>query len=145
MGATIFSEWIQWKNLDFKSKDLTFPGVYILAKFNSVPSGVAKPLDKRIIYVGETCKNTLKGRLYQFKLSAFKGKLAHSGGKSYREQFSDRGKNLYVAVCPVKDAKGIFHVANKEYLRELFIRYVERKIIYDYAQKYKLGPVLNKK
>jgi len=130
-----FSEWFQW-NKRTEIKNIDFPGVYILAKFKEVPKGNADTNDKNIIYVGETCDQTLKKRWYQFNNSAFRDKSGHSGGWSYESTFGDKGNDLYVAALPVK---------LPDNLRHLFIRYVERKLILKFALKYNLQPKLNKK
>jgi len=130
-----FSEWFQWnKRTEIDNVDL--PGVYILAKFKEVPKGNADTVDKNIIYVGETCKQTLKKRWYQFNNSAFRDKAGHSGGWSYESTFGDKGDDLYVAALPVE---------LPDNLRHLFIRYIERKLILEFALKYNLQPKLNKK
>lgn len=130
-----FSKWVQWGNrTDIEGVDL--PGVYILAKFKDVPKGNANITDSNIVYVGETCNQKLKQRLYQFNNSAFRNKDGHSGGWSYESAFGDKGKDLYVAALPVDLPKNLQH---------LFIRYVERKIILDFAMKYGKQPKLNKK
>jgi hypothetical protein len=131
-----FSEWFKWKDRQ-TIKRINYPGVYLLAKFNQKPSGSAKQLNKNIIYVGETCNNTILGRLSQFENSAFYGKNGHSGGWSYRAYYKskDKGKDLYVSILAIKDG----------HLSDLLIRYTERKIIYTYGKKYGEKPLLNKK
>lgn len=130
-----FSKWFLWKNrANIPHCDL--PGVYILAKFRKSPKGNADPLNKNIIYVGETCNNSLQGRWYQFHRSAFESKNGHSGGWTYQDIEHDSGKNLFVAAFPVSKTKANYH---------LLIRYVERKLIYDYARKYGQQPRINKK
>ena len=130
-----FSEWFQW-NDRIKIENIDLPGVYILAKFKKVPEGYADITDKNIIYVGETCDQTLKIRLYQFDYSAFCDNEGHSGGKSYKSTFGDEGDDLYVAAFPVKLPDNLSH---------LFIRYVERKLILEFALKYNAQPKLNNK
>jgi len=164
MVSRTFSKWIQWKELlDKKNQSKHFkdnlarPGVYVLAKFSgSVPKGNASPLCKEIIYVGETCHNTLKGRLGQFDKTAFYGKKQHSGGSSYRDEYKkkikkkiiwDKGEHLYVAIHSVKSPS--LKKVKKDFFRDSFIRYLEREIIYKIAKKNKdnkkQAPKLNKK
>ena len=132
-----FSPWFPWKDRT-KIENSDSPGIYILAKFKQVPKGNANPNSKKIIYIGETC-STLKSRWNQFNYSAFQGKRAHSGGSTYRKMYEvgDNGNDLYVAALPVTS-----HRVN---LRASFIRYFERKLIYEYALKYGSQPKLNLK
>lgn len=113
------------------------PGVYLLAHFDSAPSGKAKPLEEKIIYIGETCNN-LEDRWNQFDCSACQGKRGHSGGITYWKMF-EKGKccELYIAALPVDKMDGV--------LRSLFIRYIERKLIWEFAQKWGKAPECNKK
>lgn len=37
------------------------PGRYLLTHCDRMPSGCANPLEKNVIYIGETCSNRLKG------------------------------------------------------------------------------------
>ena len=135
MPQILFSKWFQWnKRTEIENNDL--PGVYILAKFKKVPEGNANIIDKNIIYVGETCKQTLNKRWYQFDRSAFCNSKGHSGGRSYESIFGDRGDDLYVTALPIDLPENLSH---------LFIRYVERKLILDFALKHKSQPKLNKK
>ena len=133
-----FTPWIPWKQRNEKVNPKA-PGVYVLAKFAAAPTGNANPLDKDVIYFGETCRS-LKGRWRQFEISAFQGKRAHSGGSNYREAFKNSGENLYVAALPVTEER----LPNKK-LRNSFIRYVERKLLLDWVAKFKKMPKCNKK
>jgi hypothetical protein len=136
MPQILFSKWFQW-NERTKIENINSPGVYILAKFKETPKGNADPKDKHVVYVGETCDNSLKGRWYQFNRSAFQSKDGHSGGWTYNERFKDKGDDLFVAALPVPDLP--------ENLRHLFIRYVERKLILEFALEYGSQPQLNRK
>src|SRR5689334_17324936 len=95
-----FSQWYPW-NLEERLESYTKPGVYALARFESVPLGGADPLCRETIYIGETCGQTLGKRLYQFDCSAFRQKNGHSGGWTYAGKFSDGSKLLHFAVCPI--------------------------------------------
>jgi len=136
MPKIVFSKWFQWSERT-KIENIAYPGVYILAKFKEIPIGNADPKDKHIVYIGETCDNTLKGRWYQFNRSAFQSKDGHSGGWTYNDTFKDIGKDLFVAALPIPDLP--------ESLRHLFIRYVERKLILEFALEYGSQPKLNRK
>jgi hypothetical protein len=131
-----FSAWTPWAERESLS-GVDQPGVYILAHFTSPPIGRADPLSREVIYIGETCDSSLRKRWYRFNRSAFEGKFGHSGGKTYRAICRDRSQDLFVAAFPVQtvDTK----------LRPLFIRYVERKLIWEYAQRWKIAPMCNRK
>ncbi len=128
-----FSPWFHWSERN-KIENSNYPGVYMLAKFNRVPSGNADPFNWNIIYFGETCRS-LNGRWYQFNRSAFQNKGGHSGGHSYRKTYGDKVRDLYVAALPV--------INELEDVKDLFIRYAERKLILDYALKRGKQPILN--
>ena len=132
----VFSRWKQW-NERTALEGIKYPGVYILARFKDRVPRIVRPRAERIIYIGETCDNTLRGRLRQFNRSAFENKRGHSGGHTYRELFGDRGRILHVAIFPVSKLDGE--------LRPLFIRYVERKLIWDYSKRWGAAPICNKK
>jgi len=131
-----FTPWITWK----ERKTITgkkLPGVYLLSHFDMKPNKEsANPRSKEIIYIGETSKRTLNERLNQFERSAFKRKNDHSGGKNYREIFSDQGECLYVALFHVCDLDDKIH--------PLFIKYIERKLILEYALEWGESPICNK-
>ncbi len=133
------SHWQHWTHRTSIELVRTSPGLYVLAQFSgeAVPIGPADPLAKQVIYIGETCDNSLMGRWQQFAGSAFKGRPGHSGGESYRREIGDQGEGLYVAAMPVKKLD--------ENIRPLFIRYVERKIIWEFAKKWGKAPLCNLK
>jgi hypothetical protein len=135
MTKIVFSEWVRWSDRKLL-KGIEKPGIYLLAHFKSVPRGKAKPLSKRIIYIGESC-SSLRHRWYQFERAAFEAKGGHSGGSTYRKKFGGKGTNLYVAASPV-DGLG-------EELRPFFIRYAERNLIWKFVSKYSAPPKCNRK
>lgn len=130
-----FSPWYGWNERN-EITDSQRPGVYLLIKYSEHKPGKVNPLDQNIIYIGETC-SSLRKRWYQFKRSAFDNKRAHSGGSNYREIYHDNGENLYVAAFPVS--------CSSDTLTSSYIRYLERKLIFNYVQKYKQLPKCNKK
>lgn len=130
-----FTPWYPWKQRN-RIKNSEAPGVYMLAKFMTVPSGSANPLNNNIIYFGETCRS-LKGRWDQFDRSAFQSKSGHSGGINYRRIYGDIGQHLYLAGMPVT-------ITDKT-LRSCFIRFVERKLILDFVIKHDARPKCNLK
>jgi hypothetical protein len=60
-----------------------------------------------------------------------------SSGETHRAVLNDNGDNLYVAAPPVNK------LGNQ--LRPLFIRYVERKLIWEYALEWGVAPKCNRK
>jgi len=132
----IFSHWVPWADRT-SLKGINYPGVYLLAHFDATPTARANPQAKEIIYIGETCDNSLMGRWRQFHRSAFEGKYGHSGGATYRQVFGGQGDNLYVAAFPVEELD--------EEIRSFFIRYVERKLIWEFARKWGTAPKCNRK
>lgn len=94
-----FSNWVQWReraNLD----NLDEMGVYILAKYSDRPPADVDPTDKTVIYIGKTTES-LKRRLDAFDGAAFSTGTGHSGGSNYKNEYGDRGDDLYVSICPV--------------------------------------------
>jgi hypothetical protein len=136
--AIKFSGWFAWHRR--KEVPVTSaPGIYLLAKFRSAPKGNADPLDQGIIYVGETTRSHSQ-RWYEFNNSAFNNKPGHSGGWSYVDRYNDSGRGLYVAVMPVTVTS-----LPDEGVRNMFIQYVERKILVDFTFRFGHPPPLNKK
>ncbi len=132
----IFSKWISWS--DRKGiPGVEFAGVYALARFENQPPAEVDILHQGVVYIGETCENSILGRLSQFNRSAFAGKDGHSGGWSYRSRFADAGESLYVSVCPVEDLAEPF--------RSAFIRWAERQSLWDYVKRWGRRPVCNSK
>src|SRR3989442_758176 len=87
--TVIFSQWYPWSVAETLDQ-YALPGVYALAHFDAAPKGDGNPLDRRVIYVGETCGQTLGARLYQFDRSAFRSKPGHSGGWTYSARYTNR-------------------------------------------------------
>lgn len=131
-----FSHWARWSDQKLL-KGTDSPGVYLLAHFRKAPAGPADALARQVIYIGETCNNSLLGRWRQFDRSAFRGKSGHSGGKTYREKLGGKGARLYVAAFPVQN--------RNEVIRPYFIRYVERKLIWNFCRKWGTAPNCNRK
>lgn len=132
----IFSKWREWSKRNTLDH-IDEPGVYILAHLPQLTRGRANPGRKEIIYIGETCDSSLRERWRQFNRSAFQNKFGHSGGATYRERFLNDAHILFVAAMPAGNIDGN--------LRSLFIRYVERKLILDYALKWGNPPLCNRK
>src|SRR5688572_2027518 len=92
--------WHRWDDAQ-KLPTAKRAGVYLLAHFKKPPS-VVNPSDGNIVYIGETCGQTLRQRWRQFARSAFLTKAAHSGGTTYSDTFGGgERERLYVAfACP---------------------------------------------
>ena len=132
----VFTSWTRWADRA-SLKNVRSPGVYILAHFRKVPSGPANPLAKQVIYIGETCSNSLIGRWRQFDRAALQGKHGHSGGITYRDEIGGKGGRLYVAAVRVPNLG--------ESALPYFIRYVERRLIWEFYQKWAAPPRCNRK
>lgn len=122
-----FSSWTAFRHRGALSS-IESVGVYLLAHFKKKPTGSARPTIAEIVYIGETTKKSLRKRLRQFYHSARTGKPAHFGGRTYHAKFGKKKMNhLYVAVFPVVS------LDEHEDVRSLFIKFVERKLLLDFA------------
>ncbi|MFA5293815.1 MAG: hypothetical protein WC496_12400 [Phycisphaerae bacterium] len=131
-----FSNWVRWIDRT-NINSLGSVGVYILAHYKE-PPGIVDLQSQEIIYIGETCNQSFSKRWEQFHSCAFKGKENHSGGETYWKLFSGKYiEYLYVASFPVDGLS--------DELCPLFIRYVERKLILEYAIKWGAAPRCNHK
>jgi hypothetical protein len=93
---------------------------------------VVDALDDRVIYIGETCDQTLEKRWYQFNRSGFEQKAGHSGGWTFASQYCNNQINmpcpwLYVAALPV---------LTEEPHRSAYIRMIERRLIWEHVQRF---------
>ena len=135
MLKTRFSHWAPWderNTLDEMDK----PGLYVLAHFTRRPTGEARPLTARVIYIGESHDRALRVRLNEFGRTAFGRGASHTGGKAYRKVFGVRMKrHLYVAR--------FVPAGLKSDLLPLFIRYTERRLILTYALMFSAKPKCN--
>ena len=136
-----FSEWMKFSEYkEFEGRK--FPGVYLVANLKRKPSGRPDPLSSKIVYIGETTKQDLSKRLYQFSRSAFCRKAGHSGGWSYSKEYLKKRKieqppkDLYIALLPVD--KPCFEESSA------YIKVVERVIIWNYYQSNGFIPFCNK-
>jgi hypothetical protein len=131
-----FSDWICWDMRSYLN-GLEHPGVYVLAIFEDDPPTQVNPETREIIYVGETCSNSLRKRLEQFNRSAFLGKKVHSGGRTYRRIIGGSGQHLFVSIISANWLDDI--------TRPQYIRYLERKLIWDYTARWDQPPKCNRK
>lgn len=135
-----FHGWSSWAEREFLP-ECQRPGVYLLACFQEGPPTSVDTMSREIIYVGETVDQTLAKRWYDFARSAFQGKSGHSGGWTFSEKFlenrvSEPPSWLFLAAMPVLFEKP---------RRSAFIRYVERRIIWEYVDHFGEYPSCNTK
>jgi len=131
-----FSGWFLWKERE-ESEDIDCPGVYLLAHFPGGAPIEVDPQAREVVYVGETCGQGLKKRLRQFEKSAATGKHAHAGGRNYHTEFGSIREDLSVAIWAALDLNPKTGPA--------FIRFIERKLIWEYAKKWGEMPCCNRK
>lgn len=140
MEMPAFKRWTRWTDR-FGIDGCNQPGVYLLGRFESTPPEMVDPISQPVIYIGETCNQTLAKRWYQFGRSAFERKFGHSGGSTFSDQFCgsttiDPPVWLYIAALPV---------FLDEPHRSAYIRFIERWLIWMYVQKFNTMPVCNSK
>lgn len=131
-----FSVWKPWSDrLDLAVVE---PGVYLLARFDSPQSKRKPTLSSKLIYIGETCGQTLRSRLHQFNRSAFLDRLGHSGGMTFASTYrkSRDPSWLHISVMPVDLV---------EPAASAYIRYVERALLWAYVKKHGSYPECNRK
>src|SRR4030042_2744103 len=105
LPSITFSNWMPWTNR-IKISGIGKPGLYALAHFVKPPSTVDLQT-REIIYVGETCDQSLRQRWGQFHRCAFEGKKGHSGGITYWKLFGGKTiDQLFVAGFPVAGLSG---------------------------------------
>lgn len=130
-----FTKWIPWK--DRKALDLSLPGVYILGRFEDSVSGnplISGPL----VYIGETCGQSLRSRLGQFERSAFLGKAGHSGGLTFSSTYESVPDPAWLYIS-------VLGVSLEEPQSSAYIRYVERALLWQYVQNHQGLPACNRK
>lgn len=139
MKIPAFSEWMKFS--EYKTfSDRKLPGVYLLSHFYRKPSGEANPKSGKIIYVGETTKQTIAKRLYQFSQSAFNKKKGHSGGWTYSEKFLD---SKIVKSAPPELHLALLPVDKEDIESAAYIKVVERLIIWEFYQNHGEIPKCN--
>lgn len=133
-GEPGFHRWVNMTSRgDIQGKN--FPGVYMIAKSKSEPSDY-RANNGSIIYIGETTGQTLGDRIRQFSVSAYAEKPGHSGGNTFRTRLATDTpeKMLWVSVCPVDMG---------EAYTSAFIKYLERRLIWEYVSAYGERPECN--
>jgi len=136
-----FSPWPPWTDAKSIEGVTSLAGVYMFARFARNPNVTPDPTDTNVIYIGETCANTIAGRWYQFGRSAFFRKSGHSGGWTFSDTYLDATPQdppdwLYVTALPVD---------LEEPHLSAFIRYKERLLLWEYVQAHGQLPACNSK
>ena len=132
----VFSPWTPWAARE-TLRDAHLPGVYLLALFPAGPPPRVDPQDDAILYIGEISDNSLLGRWHQFARAAFNGTPGHAGGMVYHAEIGAPEQELYVAAFV---PQGL----SRE-LRALYIRYVERRLVWEYARGHDVPPRCNRR
>jgi hypothetical protein len=138
MKLPTFTDWTSWSERDKLASIEKSPGVYLLAVFSK--QSLVKnstPKNENVVYIGETCAQTLKTRLKHFEKSATTGKPAHAGGVTFHSRMGGDLSNLYVAVQAHGERGNVKNAA--------YIRFVERYAIWEYTQIFGKFPKCNKK
>lgn len=129
-----FTRWKKWTaRHDLQST--RSPGIYIMAHLKRVPRTGTDPRARAVVYIGQTCGQTLRKRLDQFHKSASTGKRAHSGGRRYYRTFGGVQPELYFAVLPV--------IYGRPRLRDAAIQLLESYLLDRYRKRWKRLPVCN--
>lgn len=139
MDIPDFSIWQKFD--DFRKDDISqLPGVYILAHYDKVPRGIPITTSPKIIYVGETTKQKLTKRLYDFERSAFLQVNGHSGGWTYSDKIL---KNIKQKSAPDNLYVSALAVDRPEIESKAYIKLIERLVIWEFYQKNKRYPECN--
>lgn len=135
-GEFGFHPWVNLKQRrDITGKNL--PGVYMIASSDAEPTDY-RANNECIIYIGETTDQTLGDRIRQFAVSGFNVKPGHSGGNTFRNRFSHETPEsmLWVSVCPVQLG---------DVYTSTYIKYLERRLIWEFVCAYGELPACNNK
>lgn len=145
-------------------------GVYLFARFdNEPPPGPVDPLEKSVIYVGQ-CQSPFKNRWDPFDRGLANPHLAKANPRIYPRAIryialfgSDRSR-IYVATlkscdlmkaflrlgcCSLLDlnigaSTAVVDTRFADEIKDLLIKYMERRLILLYACRYGHRPALNK-
>ena len=133
-GEIGFSPWVNWESRT-EVIGRKQPGVYFIARSKKEPEDF-RVNNGSIIYIGETTSQTLGDRLRQFNTSAFNMKPGHSGGNTFRATMSHDtdASMLWVSACPVEMG---------EVYTSAYIKYLERRLIWEYVCTYGCLPPCN--
>ena len=128
-----------WVNLTERNTiaGKALPGVYLIARNPAMPADY-RANNESIIYIGETTDQSLGKRIRQFSGSAFDGRPGHSGGNTFHtiHEGETPESMLWVSVCPVE--LGEVHTS-------AYIKYLERRLIWEYVCTYSELSLCNSK
>ena len=137
-----FTPWMPWRGLS-EWDVMKLPGVYLLAEIedNSTTTSVVDP---RIIYIGETTKQTLLQRFVQFEEAARTGcKNRHSGGLKYFGRTSGELIGDNQRLLPDDFRISVMPTAFNEPAQSAYIQYTERAAIWYFVQANNRYPKCN--
>ncbi|SLM63044.1 MULTISPECIES: hypothetical protein [Dickeya] len=105
---------------------------------SDVEPGENKVSNDAIIYIGETTSQTLIRRINQFAVSAFNEKPGHSGGNTFRHKHYNTvpQNHLWISVCPIE---------YRDTYTSAYIKYLERKLLWEFVFTHGKLPECNKK
>lgn len=97
----VFSE--LWALLPTALPMFDSPGIYMRANIQEQPPHSKPSISSQLVYIGETCGQSLHDRLYQFNRSGFLDKFGHSGGATFARTFKPKPEPacLFVSVMGV--------------------------------------------
>ena len=128
-----FSPWMPWRGLtayDFMQNT----GVYLLAEIDE-DSIMPSVVDPRIIYIGETTKQTFLDRFVQFEEAARTGcDNRHSGGHRYFARTKGELLENDQRLLPDDLHISIMATSLDEPRRSAYIRYTERAAIWYFVR-----------
>jgi hypothetical protein len=135
-----FSDWIAFDDLS-RANTVTLPGVYVVAHIQNSDADISV-IDKRVVYVGETTRQSLKARLRQFQRSICGGD-GHSGGRILFKAKVDFA-SLSFAIRPFAlDYRTPSDIS--ETFRAAQVKHLERLILHEYVLANKCLPMGNSK
>lgn len=162
-----FSGWVSWKNRNGLASGRG--GLYLFARFErEVPSGPANPLEKSVVYIGQSSKQTFRSRWNPFGRGLRNPATAKGRAARYIKSFGVPPLFPHVAVLPIGEIVKSFslgvpcpwldlygNAANAkvnigsqhdflEKIEDLLVKYMERRLILLYALEHGARPALNK-
>jgi len=132
--ALTWSRWTAWPERN-EIKNAHLPGVYLLAQWEKAPPPGVNPLAGEIAYIGGVSDNSLSSRWQQFNRAAVEGKPGHTGGLIYRDMYAGEVESLYVAAFAPEGLP--------REMRTLFIRYLENRLVWEWAKRWESAPPCN--
>lgn len=137
-----FSPWMPWRGIT-SCDVMKLPGVYLLAEIedDSITTSVVDP---RIIYIGETTRQTLLQRFVQFEEAARTGcDNRHSGGQKYFGRIEGELVGDSQRLLPDNFRIAVMATAFKEPVQSAYIRYTERAAIWYFVRANNRYPECN--